>query len=253
MDAVDLLRLTTQYYRAHPSTAMPGPVQERTEFPVAQTAFVPLRIWNVGFPDGPPVPGEYFVDMGLPETHALAAQIVEEWIRPAVPGYARERVEKVHGPGSREWAGWEALDAPDIMRPRPEDLVVATSTQFDRLLRREGIVNLIYAGCCTNLCVLDAEGGMKPMGRLAYRTVLLREATLACEFPDTLAERLCTRIAIRHIETWVGLTASAPAFIDACRTLAAGRDGAAARAAVPVGAAPAEGSGRGPQRSGTAR
>jgi nicotinamidase-related amidase len=234
--------------------------------------------------------------MGLPETHALAAQIVEEWIRPAtdaaraagmrvchvqpvriadrypqarglredppevadrrvwpppaVPGYARERVEKVHGPGSREWAGWEALDAPEIMRPRPEDFVVATSTQFDRLLRREGIVNLIYAGFCTNLCVLDAEGGMKPMGRLGYRTVLLREATLACEFPDTLAERQCTRIAIRHIETWVGLTASAPAFIAACRTLAAGRDGAAARAPVPAGPGAAKSRGQWEDRSG---
>jgi nicotinamidase-related amidase len=253
------LPLTARYYRAHPSDAF-GHAEEDLVLPRRQTAFVPLHLWNVGFPDGPPVPAEFGVDMGMPETHALAEQIVHEWIQPAtdaaraaglpifhvqpvriadrypqdppelalrpqpwlpepIPGWRKERAEKCHGPGYMDWEGWQALDAPEVMRPRPEDYVIATTSQFDRILRREGIVNLVYAGFCTNLCILDSDGGMKPMSRLGYRTILLREATLACEFPDTLADRTCTRMAIRYIETWVGRSASAPAFIDACRAL----------------------------------
>jgi len=259
---------------------MPGYVEDGLELPVSRTAFVPLHVWNVGFPDGPAVPPQFFVDMGLPETHALAEQIVREWIRPAtdaaraagirichvhpvriadrypqarllredppelldrrrwppdaIPGYRKERAEKVHGPGYTAWEGWQALDAPAIMRPQPEDDVIATSNQFDRILRREGIVNLVYAGFATNMCIQDSEGGMKAMARLGYRTILLREATLAVEFPDTLAERLCTRIALRYIETWVGLSASAPAFIAACQELAARRAAGATPAAAGV-------------------
>ena len=37
----------------------------------AQTAFVALHLWNVGDEKGPPVPGMFFVDMGIAGEHIV--------------------------------------------------------------------------------------------------------------------------------------------------------------------------------------
>ena len=58
---------------------------------------------------------------------------------------------------------------------------------------------------------------MAPRG---YRCVLLREATFGVEFPDTLADRTHTNVALRYVEAWVGYTASAADFRAGCADLA---------------------------------
>jgi len=264
-EGLAILRLRARYYRAHPSSAQPGLTEEDLELKVEETAFVELHCWNIGFPEGPPAPPEYWVGMGSPEDSLRAGDIIVNRIKPAmeaarqaglpiihvqprnvakkysqskleweeekprvdegnmpepIEGYRRKRAEKVHGPGYMEWKGWKQLDIPNAVKPQPEDYVVATGGQLDRILRRLGVVNLIYTGFATNLCILDSPAAMKEMAGKGYRTVLLRECTLACEFPDTVKDLLNTKVALRYVEAWVGYTAGQEDFLRACQSAA---------------------------------
>jgi len=126
------------------------------------------------------------------------------------------RASRVHGEGYMEWEGWKHLDFAAPARPLDGETLVVTTEQWDDWLRGRGIDTLIYVGFCTNLCILDAPGGMRLMCALGYRCVILREATLAVEFPETLEQRLQTEASLRHIEAWVGYTASSRDFLRAC-------------------------------------
>ena len=128
--------------------------------------------------------------------------------------YSR-RANRVHGEGFNEWEGWKDLDFAEPLRPLENETVVVTTAQWDAWLREKGIDTLIYVGFCTNLCILDAPGGMRLMAPLGYRCIILREATLAVEFPDTLEQRLNTEVSLRFIEAWVGYTASNQDFLKA--------------------------------------
>jgi NAD(P)-dependent dehydrogenase (short-subunit alcohol dehydrogenase family) len=89
------------------------------------------------------------------------------------------------------------MDIAEIVAALPEEPVVHQTQQFDRMLRRQGIVNLIYAGFATDMCILNAPGGLGPMFALGYRVLLIREATLGVEQPDTIADRIATRWGMR--------------------------------------------------------
>lgn len=256
-----VMHLPVRSYIGAPSDRMPGLTADVLAAPLRQTAFIELHCWNVGFPDGPAYPNEYFVDMGSPACTTLGEQIVVERIKPAleaaraadmavfhvqpeniarkhpqsqylleprlpgpamppaaIPGYGQARADRVHGPGYRDWEGWDTMDIPRVVYPLPDDGVIITGAQFDRILRERGITNLIYTGFATNMCILDSAAAMKEMQRYGYRCILLRDCTLAVEFPDTFDDLLNTRVAVRYIETWVGATATLDDFLTAART-----------------------------------
>ena len=48
--------------------------------------------------------------------------------------------------------------APLLMPERGEPFVYQTN-QFDRILRKRGIENLVYAGFATDMCILRSPGG----------------------------------------------------------------------------------------------
>jgi nicotinamidase-related amidase len=115
-----------------------------------------------------------------------------------------------------DWSGWAELDIAAPLKPTDGETMIVTTDQFDRWLRERGIDTLVYAGFCTNLCILDSPAAMRAMAGRGYRCVLLRDATLAVEFPDTIDDRTNTRVALRYIEAWVGYTASTADFVRAC-------------------------------------
>lgn len=141
--------------------------------------------------------------------------------RSAIDGHLRARTERVHGPGFREWSGWSQVDIARAVYPQPGEQLVVTGPQFDRLLRERGIVNLVFTGFATNLCILDSPAAMKEMAAFGYRCLLIRECTLAVEFKDTVAERLNTKVASRYIEAWVGSTIGLDDYLCACAAVAA--------------------------------
>lgn len=133
----------------------------------------------------------------------------------AISNHASCRSEIVHGPGYMRWSGWETLDTPEPLRPMDGEVMAVTTRQFDAWLRARGITTLLFAGFATNLCILDSPAAMKAMAGQGYRCVILREGTLAVEFPETLADRLETKSAIRYIESWVGESASIDDLLNA--------------------------------------
>jgi nicotinamidase-related amidase len=247
------IELPVRYYRAVPS-AQPKGLQELIwTLDAARTALIELHCWNVGFPDSPPVPEDYWVFMGSTQNHERMMGVVSHVIAPLLeagraaglpivhvqpesvtrrypelepprptrpPGAAlpapqpvsddvARRSARVHGEGYMEWEGWQQLDVAPPVRPQRGDTMIATTEQFDAWLRGRGITDLLYTGFCTNLCILDSPAAMKAMRGLGYRCVILREATMAVEFPDTLETLMHTRAALQYIEAWVGYSAGA--------------------------------------------
>jgi nicotinamidase-related amidase len=112
------------------------------------------------------------------------------------------------------------MDFPQIVAPLPGEPIACTTNQLDRILRKRGIVNLIYSGFATDMCILNAEGGIGPMFNLGYQVLLIREATLGVEMPDWFEQRIATRWAIRFVETHYGDTIGFADFMLNCSRLA---------------------------------
>lgn len=258
-------RLPARYYRAVPTSNPEGLIEEPWDLDIRRTAFVELHCWNVGCPGGPPVPEDYWVDVGSPANHAAAWAIIRDLIAPCLiaarrigmpvihvqpelignryldrqPPIPNEpnaaaapfgwapissnqsvRANRVHGEGYNDWEGWKDLDIAEPVRPEGDEPMFVTTDQLDLWLREQGIDTLIYAGFCTNLCILDSPAAMRAMANRGYRCALLREATLAVEFPETLAQRTHTEVALRYIECWIGYTAAVNDFLAACERAA---------------------------------
>jgi nicotinamidase-related amidase len=144
--------------------------------------------------------------------------------REAIPGHRKAMLERAHGVDYDERSGLAEMDIPEIVAPEPEEPIVHQTAQFDRVLRERGIVNLIYAGFATDMCILNAPGGMGPMFGQGYRVILVRDATIGVEPPDFLEERIATRWGIRFHETHWGDTITTEEFIAACRAVQEGTD-----------------------------
>lgn len=258
------IQLPVRYYCGVPSGRPRGLVTENWQIDLARTSFVELHCWNVGCPGGPPVPEDFWVDMGSPQNHALAWGVMQEFAAPAlqaarrarmavahvqpesiagrypelqpplpeqaskqapwgwspVSSHASDRASKVHGQGYMDWPGWKELDVAGPMKPVSGEVMIATTDQFDAWLRTSNIDTLLYVGFCANLCILDSPAAMKAMSSRGYRCVLLREATLALEFAETVEQRINTAVAIRYVESWVGYSASALDYISAMARVA---------------------------------
>jgi nicotinamidase-related amidase len=169
--------------------------------------------------------------VGMPVVHVQGENIGARYAHlqppippsePARPGrapisdHSTRRAQRVHGEGYMNWPEWANLDVAEPVKPVEGDVLVVTTDQFDDWLRSRGIDTLIYTGFSANLCILDSPAAIKAMGSLGYRCVILREATTAVEFPDTLESRSHTLNAIRYIEAWWGYSASAADFRRAC-------------------------------------
>jgi len=138
-------------------------------------------------------------------------------------GWNRERAERTHGKGYMDWEGWQQMRIISCCDAEPDDYVILTSAQFDRICRSKGIKNLVYTGFATNMCILDSAGGTRDMLRYGYKIFLIREATLAVEYPDTFPERLMTRAALKYFQQVIGDTVGFAQFMEACQAVAATR------------------------------
>lgn len=134
----------------------------------------------------------------------------------AIPGHRQRILERSHGVRYNEESGLATMDFPDVVAPEPGEPIAHQTRQFDRILRERGIVNLIYAGFATDMCILNAPGGMGPMFGLGYNVILIRDATLGVEPPDFFEDRIATRWGTRFVETHWGDTITLDDFLSAC-------------------------------------
>ena len=92
----------------------------------------------------------------------------------------------------------------DIVSPIGEEPLFFYTDTFDAYLKQHNIDTLIYTGFATDLCILGAEGGGRLMLSRGYRCILMRDATVGVETPESFLERLATRYGIRLFEWTVG-------------------------------------------------
>lgn len=140
---------------------------------------------------------------------------------PVVPGHVERLIARTHGRDYATRSPYARMARAKIAEPLPTEPVVYQTNQFDRVLRKRGIENLVYCGFCADMCILRAAGGAEAMFGFGYRLFLLSDATIGIEFPDFIQERVATRWGVRYFESRNGNSLLTPDFIRACRDLRA--------------------------------
>ncbi len=230
------LQLPARYYRALP-TDRPGFEEVILSLPLKKTALVGMHCWNIGCPDGPSVDTDFCVGMGWPQASQEAARIMAEVIRPAMdlarsigmpvchvetdwmdrqyphvesrrsrdsaPIHPRQRemLERAHGKDYMERSPLAQMRRAEIVSPVGDEPLMFYSDVLDEYLSERGVDTLIYMGFAADMCLLGAEGGARPMLARGYRCIVIRDATVGVESPDTFPQRLATNYGL-HIFEW---------------------------------------------------
>ncbi len=244
------LKIKTRYYRALPIDTA-GYEEEEFELPLEKTALVGMHCWNIGCADGPAEDVNFCVGMGWSQATAEAGRIMAEVIRPAMdaartaglavchvesdwmdeqypqvlsrrqeelpPLHPRQRQmdERAHGFDYLENSPLARMRRAEIVSPQGDEPLVFYSDQLDEYLKERGIETLFYTGFAADMCLLGAEGGARPMLARGYRCIVLRDATVGVETPQTFAERLSTRYALHLFEWKIGYGTTSAEFMQA--------------------------------------
>ncbi len=247
-----MLNLKVQYFQDSPPSGLPYREEHfirrhvRMELPVEQTALVLVDLWDNHFIESwleraERITREAVVPalaaarrVGLTVVHAPSPPVAEQFeqlerhaspppaaepdwppaaFRSRQGAYAAFRGPRAQPPGI---PSIDALGMSPHIDVRDEEFVVATGQQLHALLKERGVLHLIYAGFATNWCILNRDYGMRAMARRGYNMILLREATMGVEFPDTLAAEWATEMAVREVEQQLGFSASNGDFLAAC-------------------------------------
>jgi nicotinamidase-related amidase len=144
---------------------------------------------------------------------------------PVIEGLVEEMVTRTHGKEYATRSPYAQMSRAALLEPQPHEPVVHQTNQFDRILRKHGIENLVYSGFAADMCILRAPAATEAMSQFGYRLFLLRDATVGIEFPDFFEHRVSTRWAVRYFESRHGNTLFTAEFIRACKNLARSRSG----------------------------
>ena len=246
------LRLRVRYFQD--STPQGVPCREENfirreidmDLPVDQTALVLVDVWNAHFIESwleraadvtrqavaPAL--QKARDAGITVVHAPSPEVADQFVQlkrhrppdpqpvPAWPPAEFRHREGVYaayrGPRSQPPGipGIPDLGISPAIEVLDEEFVIATGQQLHELLMERRILHLLYVGFATNWCIRNRDYGMPAMARRSYNTILLRDATMGVEYPDTVATCLATEIAIRECEQQNGFSASNADFFAAC-------------------------------------
>lgn len=254
MTAPSTISLSAQYYRALP---IDNPGHEPITFTLSlsQTALMGMHCWNIGCPDGPAIDVNYCVGMGWPQATQEAARIMSDVIRPSMdlarqvgmpvchvetdwmsahyphiptskkepesPNYSKEQqhiLDRAHGKNYLPDSPLSNMKRAEIVSPKNEEKLFFYSDTLDTYLKAQNITTLIYTGFATDMCVLNAEGGANPMLARGYRCILMRDATVGVETPDTFPDRLATRYGTHLFEWKIGYSTTFADFQQALST-----------------------------------
>jgi len=249
------LSLNARYYRALPVTT-PGYEPITLDLPLSQTAFIGMHCWNIGCPDGPAIDPNFCVGMGWPEATQEAGRIMHDVIRPAMDlsreagltvchvetdwmdhqypqitshrkptppkkaSLAQTMQDRAHGADYLKHSPLAQMKRAAIVSPQNDEEIFFYSDTLDNHLKSRNIKNLIYTGFATDMCVLNAEGGARPMLSRGYTCILMRDATVGVETPETFPERLTTRYGIHLFEWQLGYSTTFKDFQQSLKALA---------------------------------
>lgn len=238
------LEIPGRYYDLLPVGRQRGHREETLALAIERTAFLPIDIYGLGYSDGEPRPERE--PLWFPGSFELQRTIMRERIAPCLqaarriglpviyannsnPGVRGDRSEfgavlrRTHGLTDDE--RWQH-ESPEEFRfsacvaPQPGDHVCPKlfysgfhGTHLDTLLRNLRVETLVVVGFATNACVHTT---LTDALYRNYRVVLLRDCTLGMECDDTYRDLALTQAFIRFVETHVGFTSTAAAFLEAC-------------------------------------
>ena len=248
------LSLKARYYRALPIDE-PGLETVGLDIEVGRTALVGMHGWNIGCPDGPPIDKHFCVGLGWPQSTIEAGRIMTEIMRPAMdrarsvnlsvchvetdwmdaqyPGIVSRRktyvepertdqeqamLDRAHGKNYMKDSPLAHMCRAEIIAPKDDEQIFFYSDVLDKYLRDRDIDTLIYMGFATDMCILNAEGGARPMLSKGYRCILMRDATVGVETPESFPHRLATRYATHLFEWSVGYSTTSVDFAAALTT-----------------------------------
>ena len=148
----------------------------------------------------------------------------EEWSRDQTDGWPpADFVARADGYANLHWAADPAM-SPELadwmdyssnrmmiyrdVAPVPGDDVIATGDQLHSLLRRKGILHLLYAGFATNWCVLNKDYGFRAMTWRGYNGVILRDGTTAVETHESYTTEQMRDFAVLTMEMTMGYSST---------------------------------------------
>lgn len=146
----------------------------------------------------------------------------ENWPPPEIrQAVLAEYVRHTWGEGAQErWNAMRAVcDFPAATRPVPGDCCVFQQTAFDQIMRQRRITTLIYVGFLLAHCLMDKPGGLRSTAAIwnspGYRTIVLRDCTLAQESATSIEGFQTTEAFIFWLEATTIPTTTAGEFVKA--------------------------------------
>ncbi|MBD3292862.1 MAG: isochorismatase family protein [Armatimonadia bacterium] len=155
-------------------------------------------------PDAPPA--ETGPDRDWPPAEARQAWSQEMW----------EARYGDYGPDLRKVMNDEMRILPEAA-PIESDWLIFSSEDMHAICRERGLLNLVYVGFATNICLLFKPGALWEMSRAGYRCVVLSDCTTAVENADSIADLEQTNAFLDWFEMMaLAYTARSADFVEAC-------------------------------------
>ncbi|MCI0513671.1 cysteine hydrolase [candidate division KSB1 bacterium] len=240
------LQIPGRYYRMYPPEAYLGHAEEMLGLALEQTAFMLIDVYGLGYSPGEPEPERpALFYQGSTE---VERRVMVGHIKPALEAARRIRLPIIYVNNANQMVAaqhsefasllvrthgltveerWEADPAEfrfsKLVAPGPGEYLVRKQmysgffeTCLESLLRNLRIKNLVVVGFAANACLL---GTLNDALYRNYRIVLLRDCTAAMEYHDTIAEQTITRYIVRHVEAFLGYTATSTDFVRSCEAI----------------------------------
>jgi ureidoacrylate peracid hydrolase len=240
------LQISGRYYRMYPPAAYLGHAEEMLGLDLEQTAFMLIDVYGLGYSPGEPEPKR--PALFYEGSTGVERRVMVDHIKPALESARRiglpiiylnnanqmvaaqhsefgSLLVRTHGLTVEE--RWEVdpveFRFSKLVEPKPGEYVVRKQmysgffeTCLESLLRNLRIKNLVIVGFAANACL---QGTLNDALYRNFRIVVLRDCTAAMEYHDTIEEQAITRYVIRHVEAFLGYTATSPEFVRCCERI----------------------------------
>ncbi len=237
------LKLPGRYYRMYPPEAYRGHAEEMLTLALDHTAFMLVDVYGLGYSPGEPEPER--PALFYRGSTDVERRVMVDCIKPALEAARRISMPIIYVNNANQMVAsqhsefgallvrthgltveerWEQdpveFRFSKVVEPAPGEYVVRKQmysgffeTCLETLLRNLRIRNLVVVGFAANACL---QGTLTDALYRNYRVVLLRDCTAAMEYHDTIEDQAITRFVVRHVEAFLGYTATSPDFVRSC-------------------------------------
>lgn len=114
------------------------------------------------------------------------------------------------------FATYDYIPLSQLVKVQENELYSDNIGNILNFLDKNNINTLVFAGFSTNYCLLFRPAGVINMSEYYnYKSIIIRDATIAYEMPETFEKELSKKVAIDIIETYLGYSTTLQDFEDA--------------------------------------